>query len=273
MFQSQNTSSAFVRFADLNADRGYVGSGGSVMGGMVAADFGIVGATGALYLGSNNATRMIITADGRVNIGTPSGYGKFVVNPNVAFTDADFLNANTIVAAESSNNTAYRMQMAMLTVGGFQCGSLQMVAGGTGGTLYLNGGGGLVVIPNLSVTNLTVAGSPAGGSRFVSAEQATPQTQIDVTVAHGGTRVPDTFMAVLRCKVAELGYAVGDEVILKNDVANSQREVSLLANAANLTFSYFPSSPAPVAIRALSTRALTAVTVANWALVFRATWS
>jgi hypothetical protein len=111
-------------------------------------------------------------------------------------------------------------------------------------------------------------------TRFESAEQATPTSLSQTAATHGGTRAPDVFQAVLRCKVAELGYAVGDEVILKNDVSDTTREVGLLANTSSVSFLFIPTPSTGVApaVRDKTNGTYSAVTPANWRVVLKAHW-
>lgn len=108
-------------------------------------------------------------------------------------------------------------------------------------------------------------------SRFVSAEQTCPSTSALITVAHGGTRVPDVLYCVLRCKTAEAGYAVGDEVAFPTQQQNIARDALLAANATNV-YLRFDSSGVTPALRNLSTSTYTGLTAANWRVVLKAAW-
>lgn len=126
------------------------------------------------------------------------------------------------------------------------------------GTVDINGAGALRVNGLLS--------------RFESAEQTCPAATGTLSVAHGGTRVPDVLYAVLRCKTAELGYAVGDEIQLLNQSQNIARDTLIGANATNVFARFEMSGAMTPAIRNFSTGAWTAVTAANWRVVFKAHW-
>lgn len=109
-------------------------------------------------------------------------------------------------------------------------------------------------------------------SRFVSAEQTCPAATGTISVAHGGTRAPDQVWAVLRCKTAEIGYAVGDEVQLLNQSSNSARDTLIGANTSNCFARFDMSGAMTPAVRNFSTGAWTAVTAANWRVVLKAVW-
>lgn len=113
--------------------------------------------------------------------------------------------------------------------------------------------------------SLTMAG---GITRFESAEQTCPSTTTLASVAHGGIRVPDLMQLVLRCKITEGGWAVGDEIDAQMD--DGSRAMHLWANATNLGFNYVGAGVTP-SIRNTS-GTLIAVTAANWRLVLRAHW-
>lgn len=107
-------------------------------------------------------------------------------------------------------------------------------------------------------------------TRFESAELTCPSGAAGTTsVAHGGPRAPDVVYAVLRCKTAELNWAVGDEVDLGSDFDGSTAVGNYIA--ANATTCYFGSSNTP-AVRNRTTTTLGTVTPANWRVVFRCLW-
>lgn len=150
-------------------------------------------------------------------------------------------------------------------------------------SLSINATGNVTIPAPSGGTALAVAGlvdltSGAGNlrvggliTRFESSEQTTPSATGSITVAHGSTRLPDVVQAFLRCKITELGYAVGDEVLLHAaDVSDTTRQSTINTNATNLVWRYIGAG-GPPSIRS-TTNTLTAVTVANWRVVFKALW-
>ncbi len=111
-------------------------------------------------------------------------------------------------------------------------------------------------------------------TRFESAEQTTPSsTFTDLNVSHGGSRVPDLFTVHLRCKTAELGYAVGDVVDLTSDIDGTTEQVcNAYANTSVVGATLQRGTSGPPAIRHKTTGTLTAVTAANWRVVFKCHW-
>ena len=91
-----------------------------------------------------------------------------------------------------------------------------------------------------------------------------------IQVAHGGSGAPSSILVVLRCKSAEGGYAVGDEVVWKNDRGDASREVSPAANGTYVWVSYLGASLTP-AIRNTS-GTLIAVTASKWRVVLKCLW-
>lgn len=112
---------------------------------------------------------------------------------------------------------------------------------------------------------LTMAG---GITRFESAEQTCPSGTTIADVAHGGARVPDLMQLVLRCKITEGGFAVGDEIDAQMD--DGSRAMHLYSNATRIGFNYTGAGITP-SIRNTS-GTLISVTAANWRLVLRAHW-
>jgi len=115
-------------------------------------------------------------------------------------------------------------------------------------------------------------GSSSLITRFESAEQTTPTASAVASIAHGGTRTPDLVQCFLRCKTAELGYAVGDEVIFNLQNANTTRDFLIGANATNVFFRWDRGGSDLPALRNYSTGVWSNITTANWRLVFKAHW-
>ncbi len=97
---------------------------------------------------------------------------------------------------------------------------------------------------------------------FESAETALAGTGTNTAIAHGLGSVPRVIYVVLRCKTAELGYSVGDEVQYVN--RNSDATVSADATNVNIT-----QNTAPGVVRR-DTFTFLAITAANWKFVVRA---
>jgi hypothetical protein len=104
---------------------------------------------------------------------------------------------------------------------------------------------------------------------FESAELAIAANTIQ-TVAHGLGRVPKLFSAVIRCKTAELGYAVGDEVAYTTSLNSDSATFSdptIWANATTLGIGW---AAQPFVLNNIATHGAASPTLANWKVVLRA---
>jgi hypothetical protein len=125
----------------------------------------------------------------------------------------------------------------------------------------------LEVIGNVSVSgNITVLGT-ISGAYFESAEQAYPTSgAIIVSVAHGLGVMPKRWNVVLRCKIAERGFSIGDEIdvsSLDGDYTNGVRNIWVNATTLNLRRNGIDWLSYPDGSQARPTPA-------NWRIVFRA---
>jgi hypothetical protein len=94
---------------------------------------------------------------------------------------------------------------------------------------------------------------------FESSEIAIPSSDGYVTATHGLGSIPKLYSICLRCKTAEGGYSVGDEVNLS--IGNAYRtstEVSFIASSSVILYN-----------KTTGTYGFT-ITNSNWKLVFRA---
>lgn len=165
-------------------------------------------------------------------------------------------------------------------IAAYQDGATQGV---TGLGFYIDGSGSLTNEALTLAAEITSAGRLnlvlGSGSlrlnnlitRFESAEQTCPNAATVISVAHGGTRVPDVVYCVLRCKTAEAGYAVGDEVAFPLQQENVSRDALVAGNATNVYLRYDGAGVTP-AIRNLGTSTYTALAQANWRVVFKCHW-
>lgn len=118
---------------------------------------------------------------------------------------------------------------------------------------------------DIRVNNLAVATFTASGlvgsltPSFESAEIGCPAGSATTVAAHGLGRVPKSFGVYLRCKIAEEGWVVGDEIQLTHGV-------DTFANATSV--GVVDASGIPLISR--TTFAGLNATAANWRLIFRA---
>jgi hypothetical protein len=118
--------------------------------------------------------------------------------------------------------------------------------------------------------NLRIGGSI---TRFESAEQTCPTTSASTaSVAHGGPRVPDQVQMLLRCKTAEAGYSVGDEVAVNVFNSGGDKTFSVWANSTNVGMVWRSDTNAAPYVGHKTTAVATNITAANWRLVFKCLW-
>lgn len=111
--------------------------------------------------------------------------------------------------------------------------------------------------------NITLTFAP----NFESSEQAIT-TSTNIGVAHGLGATPRLTSAILRCKTADAGFAVGDEIVASASIASTNvSALTVYANSTNIALTvpdvgFMAVNP--------STHGLAGLTNANWKIVFRA---
>jgi len=105
-----------------------------------------------------------------------------------------------------------------------------------------------------------------GGQRIVpnsiSAETAVGGASSSTSIAHGLGAVPSAFFVVLRCKTAELGYSIGDEVACMGDLDR----FTVTADATNVVITIGSA----ISLMRKDTFTSLTLTLANWKYVLRA---
>jgi hypothetical protein len=120
--------------------------------------------------------------------------------------------------------------------------------------------------PTIGTTGGSIAFSTTIAATFESAEQGIPVGNTVLSVAHGLGRTPKLMLTVLRCKIAELGYAIGDEVAIPSAGVNPM--VSTWASST--TCKYVCSSSTPQITDAAGATGVQPITTARWRVVFYA---
>ncbi len=111
-------------------------------------------------------------------------------------------------------------------------------------------------------------------SRFESAEQSVPTTTFaSNTLTHGGSRVPDISRLVLRCKTAELGYSVGDEVdVTLHNHTMTDRGFNVWHSTTQTGYVWITGLNVAPSLSHKTTGTMTTVTAANWRVVVYNHW-
>ena len=101
-----------------------------------------------------------------------------------------------------------------------------------------------------------------------SSEQAIPAANTDLNFAHGLSAIPSVYSVRYRCKTAEYGYSIGDEVDITTAVdGDGARNTCTWVNTTNVGYSTSTTTPQ---IRNRTTGGTSAMTNARWKLIFRA---
>ncbi len=131
----------------------------------------------------------------------------------------------------------------------------------------------LTVTGNSVTTGSATVGSLVVGSStlfntgsFESTEQAVPASGGTITIPHGLGGAPKFVTVSLRCKTAESGWAVGDEILINSVLMFADPHGCTTAtNATNIKF----TKNGNLYIHSFGGSSVSA-TLANWRLVFRA---
>ncbi len=104
---------------------------------------------------------------------------------------------------------------------------------------------------------------------FESAELAIPGNGSGLTVAHGLGGLPKFSTVVIRCKTAEFGWAVGDEILLNSiDIVSNNHGVTVATNATSIKLTQY--GYIYIHNFMVSANNVSNITPANWRMVFRA---
>lgn len=93
-----------------------------------------------------------------------------------------------------------------------------------------------------------------------------------LTLAHGLGAMPVLIQARIKCLTAELGYSIGDELIISlqtSDATNAGHGVSIVPDATNISIR-FGSQATSIGVTRKDTGAHANITNASWALIVRA---
>lgn len=280
-FEINGASSSLIGFQVGGVQKGYVYHTG--------ADLLVVNEpVGRVQIG-NGGNLALTVYSGKVGINyDPQAQGQtqalYVMAPgampglNVACTATSAMTAETMIGNFTNLQDA-DFNIKLSTAGAAPGSRYVQIGPSTGGTYLIfqtanamrasiDGAGAFNLISGSG--KFLIAGLP---SRFESGEVPLPTSTTYVSFgSHGQNRPPDVYTVVLRCKVASNGYAVGDELLIKNDIGTVSREFWTWANASGIAFGWWTNAPPQnVAIRDTG-GTLTQVVAGNWRLVVRCLW-
>ena len=209
--------------------------------------------TGTFYSGSGTANAQILTS-----ISTYQGTEAYQAGQTIRWFAS---NANTGPTTVNVNGIGV-VDIVDEAGGALTSGFIDVVALNI--AQFDIGSGDFIIIRAAGVTSGPI---PSFMEEFISAEQALVQGST-VSLNHGLTGVPKLVEGVYRCKTAEFGWAVGDEVVL-NFLIQTDQGVQFGFNATQV-FAIYGSGAAFNANMNKTTHSTSNFTLANWRLVMRA---
>ena len=114
------------------------------------------------------------------------------------------------------------------------------------------------------------SGSGGGGTVFTSSETAIPATNTTASWTHGLGQAPDLIQLILRCKTAEYGYSVGDEIRFTSEYTYNIGIYTFWANTTNIGFRHYTAAGTVFSITdRLIANQIRNPTPANWRIVVK----
>lgn len=162
----------------------------------------------------------------------------------------------------------------------FKTGAIQLGINATASqnlTLISNADGTFTIARgNIGATTDDIITIDANGgvtlpnNNFTSAEQTISAAGI-LAIPHGLGATPFFVQASIVCKIAELGYSIGDETLINSSVTDvlGPTGISISKTTTNIDVT-FGNNAFPIHIINKGTGAAAAITAANWKLVLRA---
>lgn len=129
-----------------------------------------------------------------------------------------------------------------------------------------NDGGSLSDLMSFDASGVATFANTPGLRKFFESAEIAIAINTTQSVAHAIGFRPIRFELYLRCKTAELGYAVDDEILYPNVDAAGGNGITVSANATDLTVANLTN----IRIHNKATRVATNITAARWRYVFRA---
>lgn len=113
-------------------------------------------------------------------------------------------------------------------------------------------------------------GGGGGASVYTSPETSLPAVNTTVTWSHNLGRAPDLIELILRCKTAEYGYSIGDEVRYTSEYTGASL-YNFWANSTTIGFRGYLAAGASLfnLVRRDTTGATTQATPAKWKVIVK----
>lgn len=247
---------------------------------------------------SGSPERMRITSSGDVGIGTTNPAAKLHVNGNIITSSGGLIRTHGGVE-EGNAVTPHYSFVVDTNTGMFRAGEDDLGFATNGvGRLRIKSNGNIGIGTNAPGEKLEVVGSVKATSfkgnlngsdlaaasvtsakldpttvsflfRYESAEQSIPGNGNRITLNHGLAATPKLLQVILRCKTANLGWSVGDEIVLPGiHMISNNHGFTTATNATQIKFAQFGE----IYIHQFNTdnQKVATITANSWRLVFRA---
>ena len=119
-------------------------------------------------------------------------------------------------------------------------------------------------------TGSQLQAAASAASKYTSPETSLPALNATVTWTHGLGQAPDLIQLLLRCKTAEYGYSVGDEVRYTSEYSGASL-YNFWANSTTIGFRGYLTAGASLfnLVRRDITGSTTQATPANWKVIVK----
>jgi hypothetical protein len=114
-----------------------------------------------------------------------------------------------------------------------------------------------------------LAGSGGGGVAYVSSEQTITSAGL-LTLAHGFGAKPSLIASFLRCKVADAGYSVGDEIEIPTTYWDGATRVSTFYTDGTNIYCRYATNASVFAIGNKASGAAVGIVNTSWRMIVRA---
>ncbi len=253
---------------------------GSMDASLAAVDYALLsGADPSVPVPVTQRVRNQLLVGGNATIGTTSLIGQRVLD--VTNTNAD---ATASATAYVQSNAGQLQAVIGSTAGG---GTASLLSTSTGVmNVYTTGAAALQLGTNNTPTRLVIDSSGnvnvpttklrQNSTNVFCRDNMAESGELGIanntlyTFAHSLGAIPKLLQAVLRCKTAEFGYAINDEVPLHNFVnSGSNVSTSVWADATNIYARINSSAGNNYSLARVSSNDAIAITYANWRIVVR----
>jgi hypothetical protein len=236
---------------------------------------------------SSTPTFSTLTVNGTANVGGNAVVGATPLFQNARALQVVNLDPDALSSASSYIQTnAGLLQLVMGTTAGGGAASVLCSASGVFNVyttqaqslqLGTNNVPGQVVIDSSGNVNVVNGRLRQDNTNVFCRDNMAESAELGIanntkyTFAHSLGAIPKLVMAVLRCKTAEFGYAINDEVAYATTIlSGSNTGLAIWSDATNVYAQITSSAANNLQIPRVSSNDLPGITYANWRIVLRA---